>query len=67
MEITEEMLTKVKAFLAEGNTLDMACEKFGVDKATIKGLIDNVSADDLNKAAGMMSSFLGKKDETAGE
>lgn len=60
MEISNEMLQTVKEYLAKGETLDAVCAKLGIDKSTVSQMMENVSADDLNKAADMLSGFLKK-------
>ncbi len=57
MELSTEMIQKVKEYLANGENIDTVCEKLGLDKETVQKVINNVSADDLKKAADMLGGF----------
>lgn len=61
MEINDEILNQVKSFIANGESVDAICEKLGIEKETVTQMLNNVSAEDLNKAASLLSNFkLGK-------
>lgn len=61
MEINDEILNQVKNFIANGESVDAICEKLGIEKETVTQMLNNVSAEDLNKAASMLNNFkLGK-------
>lgn len=57
MELNEEMIQKVKEYLANGENVDAVCEKLGLDKEMVNQVLNNVSAEDLNKAASMLGGF----------